>query len=124
MFKSFLGSKGNRANNNMIRIEVNDKKKKTRTVADGFAEYFSNMADLEGTAIQVTEAEHVRHESSLQIKVHVDDRELFVYQTLTEDKVYNTVKKIDLKKSIGWDKMPPEVIRLSAESIIQSLTNV
>ena len=125
VFKPSLGSKSNRASNSMIKLEVDGKlEDDQRTVADGIAKYFSNMADLEGTTVQITEAEFARHESFLQIKGHVEDREPFEFQTLTEAEVYNTLEKIDPKKSFGWDRMPPDIIKLSAKAITPSLTNL
>ena len=68
MFKPFLGSKGKRENNNMIRLEINGKiEEDRRTVAEEFATYFANMADLEGSTVQVKEDGLARHESILQI---------------------------------------------------------
>ena len=58
------------------------------------------MADLEGSTVQVKEDELARHESILQIKGHVKDREPIVYQTLTETEICNTLKKIDVKKYV------------------------
>ena len=49
----------------MVRLDVNGKiEEDKRTVADEFSKYFSNMADLEGTKIQVTVAELTRHKIS------------------------------------------------------------
>lgn len=102
VFKPFLGSKGKKCNNNMIRLEINGKMEEDqKKVADKFATYFSNMAILEGRTVQVTDAQLARHESLSEIKGCVKDREPFVYQTLTEAEVYNTLKKIEPKKSIG-----------------------
>ena len=46
------------------------------------------------------------------------------YQTLTETQVCNTLKKIDVKKSVGWDRMPADILKLSAKTITPSLTNL
>ena len=125
VFKPFLGSKGKKENNNMIRLEIIGKiKEDQRTVAEEFATYFANTADLEGSTVQVKEDELARHESILQIKGHVKDREPFVYQSLTETEVFYTLKKIDAKKSVGWDRMPPDILKLSAKTITPSLRNL
>lgn len=48
----------------MVRLEINGKiEEHQRIVAGELAKYFFNMANLEGTTVQVTEAEFAKHKS-------------------------------------------------------------
>ncbi len=64
------------------------------------------------------------HDSIKQIKEHVNDNKEFSFTMITVDQVHKELKNINIKKSTGYDGIPPKLIQLGAKEISPILTHV
>ena len=66
------------------------------------------------------------HSSILKIKENFDNSqtvEQFQFNKVTTSKIYKLLKNIDYKKATGTDKIPPKLVKISAEVLSQPLAD-
>ena len=66
------------------------------------------------------------HPNMLKIKENLDNSqtvEQFSFNNVTTSKIYNLPKNIDDKKARGTDKIPPKLVKISAEVLSQLLAD-
>ena len=71
--------------------------------------------------------EIVHHPSILKIRENFDNSqtvEQFQFNSVTTSEIYKLLKNIDDKKAAGTDKIPPKLVKISAEVLSQPLANV
>ena len=71
--------------------------------------------------------EIVHHPSILKIRENFDNSqtvEQFQFNSVTTSEIYKLLKNIDDKKATGTDKIPPKLVKISAEVLSQPLANV
>ena len=70
--------------------------------------------------------EHSNHPSILKIMENFDNSqtiEQFQFNSVTTSEVYKLLKNIDNKKAAGTDKIPPKLVKISAEVLSQPLAD-
>ena len=70
--------------------------------------------------------EIVHHPSILKIRENFDNSqtvEQFQFNSVTTSEIYKLLKNIDDKKAAGTDKIPPKLVKISAEVLSQPLAD-
>ena len=103
------------SNDNVI---VNDQ----RDVCNFLNDYFVNVAkDIsECDRIQETDKStdiiniHIMHDSAQYRKTNVKSKTNFSFHLVTEDVILKKLLNLNVKKSTGWDNMPPKRLKQGA----------
>ena len=65
---------------------------------------------------------YANHLSILEIQKTVQNTNMFYFKEVKEEEVLKLLKGINVKKSIGEDKIPPKLVKSAANYIYKSLT--
>ena len=140
--KPFLTNKGFLTNDN-ISIKVNDDLVTDKTkLANLFNLHYINIVEntsgvppvIQGnpnnpnednTTVKNIIKQYENHSSIINIKNHIDSPTIkFDIPTAKIDDINKIIKNINSKKATGPDKIPPKIVRLSANVIDSHLMNI
>ena len=89
--------------------------------------FVSDTNSLEdGVVINEIVQHYSNHPSILKIRENFDNSqtvEQFQFNSVTTSEVYKLLKNINVKKATGTDKIPPKLVRISAEVLSQLLAD-
>ena len=116
-----------RLNNDSISIKVgNDIKNDSNVVSNIFNEYFANIAtdiskrnetSLETSSFSAVMSHYADHPSISSIKKNNITSETFSFTEISQEDMCKVMRKVQPKKSTGWDNIPPKLIHLAAEEL-------
>ena len=134
--KPFISKKQIKNDDSIILREGDDIITDSYSVCNIFNDHFSNVANGIGfidnlpndlSDINVIPSildKHKYHHSINMIKSNVSVSTPFVFMHTSEHMVRNVLKNIDVKKSTGFDNIPPRIIKYSIDYLVPFLTSV
>ena len=123
--RPFLTDKSKSNNqNSIILLHEGNLIQDAGAVCEIFNDYLANIfTDIPSVSKGMQNQDE--HVSVNLIKSKMKDKmTTFDFQTVSEEKVLNSLKKIDPKKATGPDAFPPKLLRAGAEALCPSLTNL
>ena len=85
----------------------------------------SNNPNEDNTTVKNIIKQYENHSSIINIKNHIDSPAIrFHISTAKTEDINKIIKNINPKKSTGPDKIPPKIVRLSANMIDSHLMNI
>ena len=127
--KPYLSEKSSLHNDIMLR-EGNDVLTESSDIAKVFNEYFSTVTDdiginesLENCSVSDIIEMYKDHTSVQSIK-EIGLSNNFSMTHVSVNEMYKLLCSIDCKKSIGYDQLPPKVIKIAANELAPSLSSL
>eukprot|EP00794_Sanderia_malayensis_P003961 gene3961-4511_t len=135
VFKPFLSAKNVQGGSDVISLETDGKlEENPQIVADTFVNYFNTMWDNgkeyevegveEANVTKVAEQELDSNSSVINIEKNVNETRQVDYRPLIEKEVEEAMKDINPRKSAGWDKMAPGILKVGAKALAPSITRL
>eukprot|EP00794_Sanderia_malayensis_P018501 gene18501-20356_t len=135
VFKPFLSAKNVQGGSDVMSLETDGKlEENPQIVADTFVNYFNTMWDNgkeyevegveEANVTKVAEQELDSNSSVINIKKNVNETRQVDYRPLIEKEVEEAMKDINPRKSAGWDKMAPGILKVGAKALAPSITRL
>ena len=134
--KPFLNDKNDYSNDRIILREGDELLTDPNDVSECFNEFFSSVAEEIGFediiytdeqgAILIDKIlqKHRGHESIKTINSRNSSGKVFAFQHVTESYVKKILGKLDIKKSMGYDNIPPKLLRISKDVIAPVITHL
>ena len=77
-----------------------------------------------GIILKIANRGTIKSEDGKTIKRKISYKRTFTSKPVTTNEVYKLLKKLDAKKAIGIDGIPPMILRLSAHILAEPLTKI
>ena len=116
-----------KSNELSISLKVgNDIKNEPHVVSNIFNNYFANVAtdigprseiSLETNSFTEVISHYADHPSINSIKDNIVNSDNFSFKEISEEDMCKFIKKIDHRKSTGWDNIPPKLIKMAATEL-------
>ena len=133
LFKPYISSKTVENNSILLKEDGSVVSKPTR-ICDIFKDYYSTIADDIGisdslSAVDVDGLDQVfdcykNHSSVLKIRTLPRNVNEFIFDEVKPETVYGIMKKLNTKKSVGYDNVSPYFIKISASSLAYPICNI
>ena len=142
LVKPYLTNKGALINNDVALIEDGKLITNENEIVEIFNEYFVNIVksatgiapkniidniknDISNSEVVYKIIENYKcHPSIIAINENLQIEDKFSFNTVSQDEILKHLKNIIPNKSTGDDKIPPKIIKLSAEILDEPLTAV
>jgi len=133
-FVPFLSNKGGRRNDTITLKEGDKIITKPEEICDIFNNFYETIVDDIGIAdnfesvdhctVTVASHEHSSHHSIKTIRNLGPILDSFRFKKVSCDEVYKEMKKINVKKAVGYDNVSPFFLKVAARELAFPLTNV
>ena len=126
-FKPFLGTKKVSSGSDIIQIKMNDGiERDQKVVAEEFSKYFATLADDIGgrNILSLSEEDFNNHPSIVNITNNWNYAEQFSFSKITNAETIKALESLNPTKSMGWDQIPPKLLKLVSNELAPSLTNI
>ena len=133
--KPFVNNKG-KSNKDIILCENDDIISHPNEVANIFNEYFTAIADEIGfndpipsgyendDVLRAMIAKYDNHPSIITIKNSLPDGNFFAFTNVTVNEIYNMLRKMDCKKSTGFDDIPGKLLKMGSAPLARPICNL
>ena len=140
--KPFFSDKGNKDQKKIILMENGEIIRKDKINAISFNDYFINITrnlDIQeieieplplNTDIVCTDPidtilyNYKNHPSTRNIRENITSTDTFVFSQINESQIKKEIRELNPNKSAGFDSIPPNIIKDSAEVLTSSLTDL
>ena len=117
-------------NNDIVLLNDNVIVNDQRDVCNLLNDYFVNVTKDIGECDRIQETDkftdiintHAMHDSVQYIKTNLKSKTNFSFHLATEDVILKKLLNLNVKKSTGWDNMPPKLLKQGANILCKPIT--
>ena len=118
-------SNKHKGNTNELSLSINGTICRDQyAVSNHLCEYFATAADGIGDTSAVDDKVLATHPSVQNIRQNVTGYQGFQFQNLQSFEVEKVLQSLNVRKSTGWDCIPPMALKLGATELTNLLTSL
>ena len=130
VIKPIASFKNKENSSNIMLLENNNIISNPHDVSNILNKHYVSMAKNIGQPDEIPENSsfndiiqpHIHKECITRIKQHVSNNRNFTFAYVKQSQIYEKLKNLNVRKSTGFDQIPPKLVKLGAEQLSGSLT--